>query len=49
MEKKIHFLNVRTQEKRSLVYYVKPEEKLHFCALFYFNQDEIEFLGEYRQ
>lgn len=44
-ELKIVFKKKGTEESHTLEYEVVEGDELHLCGLFYYNNDEIEFLG----
>ncbi len=41
----IYFQKKGTEEKHELDFEVIEDDDLHLCALFYYNNDEIEYLG----
>lgn len=46
-EKKIVFMKKGTQESHTLEVENKENDDLHLCCLFYYTNDEIQYLGPY--
>lgn len=45
-DNKVVFKKKGTEESHTIEYENKDDDELYLCGLFYYNNDEIEFLGQ---
>jgi hypothetical protein len=45
IENKVTFRRKGGEESHTIEFEVKDDDELHLCSLFYYNNDEIEYLG----
>ena len=45
-ESKVVFKKKGTDQTHTIEFDVKDDDELYLCGLFYYNNDEIEFLGQ---